>query len=731
VCIASVWLLLQLILLTPATSAAGSAACPNSQSPGFRAYLPDCRAYEMVSPVYKEAFSPVLSGGVTGLSENGEQMLVENLGSFAGVESPGGLGANYRIERTGIGWKTAPLEIPLSRFPIYSVVSVSPDFSRGLWFATGQGGIERDVFFSPISGPLIPIGPSAPPGGLKRALNFTGASKDLLHVIFTARSPQGEEEHTIWPGDPTTGERSLSLYEYVGTDNIEPLLVGVSDEHRVAHISESHLVSDCGTTLGDEEDTYNAISETGATVFFTASACGGSPTVNELYARVGEEKSVAISEPPLAIPERECTGVCREDEDEENGHKRSNGIFEGASQDGSKVFFRTTQSLVNSDEDGEGTGSDLYEAEIEGEGGGAEGEGTSAHVSRLIQISHDLNAGQAAEMQGMARVSEDGSHVYFVAKGVLTTEPDLSLRPGHQVAVEGEDNLYVYERDARYPDGHTSFVTTLSATDSKDWGPTDLRPVQATSDGHFLVFQSTADLTPDQEGRENDATQVFEYDAEAETLVRVSQGQDGYNKDGNTSEYPATIPHQEYVIESPVNRFLSLAISADGSHVFFSSEDALTPQALDGVNSVYEYDEGRISLISDGHDNVRLAEQAATELVGTDESGRDVFFTTADSLVPQDTDTQVDLYDARIDGGFPAPATPVPCMGDPCQNPPSVAPSLLVPGVAPSTAEPPPANSVPDAQSKAQPKKKPKKLKRRAKKSKGKKRKISKGRGRS
>jgi hypothetical protein len=33
------------------------------------------------------------------------------------------------------------------------------------------------------------------------------------------------------------------------------------------------------------------------------------------------------------------------------------------------------------------------------------------------------------------------------------------------------------------------------------------------------------------------------------------------------------------------------------------------------------------------------------------ENGEDVFFLTADQLAPQDTDTQVDYYDAREDGG--------------------------------------------------------------------------------
>ena len=60
--------------------------------------------------------------------------------------------------------------------------------------------------------------------------------------------------------------------------------------------------------------------------------------------------------------------------------------------------------------------------------------------------------------------------------------------------------------------------------------------------GGFLVFQSTAHLTSDQEGFGSEAGQVFEYDAGAESLVRVSHGQNGFNDDGNSNEYSATIP---------------------------------------------------------------------------------------------------------------------------------------------------------------------------------------------
>jgi hypothetical protein len=720
---------LLILLQVPAiTRAAGSSVtCPNESSPGFRTYLPDCRAYELVTPPYKEGVPPTLFGsGIMAISMDGEQVLDETLASVAGLENPGLVGNSYDFKRTESGWTTSPLEIPLSKYPLYKLIGVSPDLASQLWLSHGLEGSNQEYSFSSPAVPLTLMGLAAPKGDSISALAFKGSSTDLLHAVFIAHSPQiGSEEPTLWPSDPTVGEGTPSLYEYVGTGNSEsgPILVGVKDEHRVTHIGadDSDLVSDCGTVLGDEEDEYNAISENGATIFFTAAACGGSPEVNELYARVGQEKTVAISEPVYppdqgtgSDPE-ECNSACRATTQEP-------ATFAGASADGSKVFFLTSQPLLNSDNNVE---PDLYEAEIEGEGAGAEGEGAHARIGKLVQVSQDPNAGQAAEVQGVARVSEDGSHVYFVAKGILTTEPDLSLRSGHQTAVEHEDNLYVYERDAQYPNGHIAFIATLQPADEEDWRSKDLRPVQSTPDGRFLVFQSTADLTPDQEDRETEATQVFEYDTENQTLVRASQGQDGYNEDGNTSEHPATIPVQGYRVDSPVRRFEGLAVSADGSYVFFSSEDVLTSQALSGSNNVYEYHEGQIALISDGHDSARLAESPATELVGTDESGGDVFFTTADSLVPQDTDTQVNLYDARIDGGFAPVATPAPCTGDSCQEPSTAALSLLMPGMAS------PVQEVGVSQPKVASKKKPVKPKSKKKKKKKRKAKAKKGSARS
>jgi hypothetical protein len=655
---AAIVVALLLLVVVLGVACAGASACPNETSPGFRAYLPDCRAYELVSPEYKEASKIAIEE----MSEGGA-LRIESLGNFSAPENLSGFGNSYLLSRDPYNWTASSLTVPFSSFSGYSVWAMSSDFGRSFWFAGAPGHSLENPYLGSPGGPLTLVGPGGP-GTVLTGLSFIGASDDLLHVLFRDRSPGSEEENQLWPGDTTDPGRIPSLYEYAGTGNAEPRLVGVSNEESMEeaalkkgeqHINEAaNLISNCGTSLGSaqEEDAYNAVSASGMTVFFTAEACG-SPPVDEVYARLSGERTIAISEPLLSVPGRICTGACATAESVPGD--RQAGLFAGASLDGSRVYFLTRQSLVNGDENGDGSGMDLYEAEI-----------TGGVVSRLAQVSRggsgDPTPGSGADVLGVARVSEDGSHVYFVAEGVLTGANKEGKTP-----VVGQPNLYLVTTECSgggtacvNPVEHTSFVATLSAAgDGGDWSSRDVRPVQATPYGDFLVFQSTAHLTPGN-------PQVFEYDAQTEALVQISRG-----------ATTATMPVQNYQESLPDERFTDLALSSDGSRVFFSSDDALTPQALEGFENVYEYHEGQISLISDGHDTQRDHEFFGPQLIGTDESGQDVFFTTADSLVPQDSDTHVDVYDARIDGGFPGPVAPAACEGDTCQeasNPPPLPP---------------------------------------------------------
>jgi hypothetical protein len=761
------------------------------------------------------------------MTADGEHLLAVDFAGIAGTENEeqnGEFGAIYEFSRTPVGWNVEALEPPASRFPRSIFVAASADLSRSLWKVVvagkegeEQGGGATDYIYfmrdaTAGGARFTSVGPQVAPGsepGGQQA-GFVSGDGALGHMVIDV----GSEHKQLWPGDKTA-EGAESLYEYNGTSSAEPVLVGVKNAGPLEgkpHVNEgAELVSECGTILGSYRtgSVYNALSANGAFAYFTAQhveGCSGhQPPVDELYSRINGSQTVAVSEPAMtAQREIECTGVCREDENGENGHERSSGRFEGASEDGSRVFFTTEQPLLNGDED---SSPDLYEAVLEG---GA--------VKRLVQVSHSAVKGQAANVVSVGRISRDGSHVYYVANGVLTTKPNGN----GEAAEEGGYNLYVYDTHRE----HTSFVANLltrgerkeveagefarthqtleelekeleaelegnvrleilertdeleenralktkplqleeekaeieakraevkatiagiaarKAECNKDrekgklklaeeceakvkveegtlageetelkedeavlkkteqelahkitqrivnWTGVGIqdeqRPFATTPDGGELMFVSGRHLT----GSEDTSTvdQVFEYDAQTERLVRVSVGQrsaafpGGYGDNGNTTDQrdaPEVVRTPEYGRRMlPTEPVSKLSLSENGT-VVFSSRDALTPLAVSGRENVYQYRNGNVYLVSAGNEAVPVQPpNGSSRLLGTDETGRDVFFYTNESLVPQDTNTQADWYDARGGGGFPATPAQAGCEGDACQGAPSGTPLL-------------------------------------------------------
>ncbi len=679
----AVGLLLCLGVCAPAAAVA-DVACPNEALRVERSSrLPDCRAYELVTPPYKEGAPVQGLQGEFAVSPDGTRLIGSSQGIFAGAEEGGSFGSllegtAYELSRTVAGWQATALGPPQSRYVDAGMYDASADLQRTLW---GLGTLTQpegvsDLYIEQPRGTFTEVGPFTPTSDLANAgrYSYLGASADLSHVLFSTQPGYR------WPFDQTVGGAS-TLYEYAGTANAAPLLVGVS-----GGAGSTELVSRCGTLLGssgidggDSGSVYNAISASGARVFFTAigsddEECGASqPPVDELLAReegssgAGERRTVAISEPA----HEDCSACIAAPP---GGVQ--DAIFQGASRDGSEVFFTSAQKLLP--EAGEGT-MNLYEYDFQAPAG-----------EKLMLVSSGISSGTVAEVQGVARVSEDGSHVYFVATGVL----DPAANSIGAVAVPGQDNLYVYERDSQFPGGRASFVATLSPTDAADWGRDD-RPVLASAAGRYLVFSSQADLL--REGLASGVAQVFQYDAQTGALVRASIGQGDFDDDGRTPLYSATIPTQQAdAFDSPTTA-AGMVAPEDGA-VFFASANALTPQALDNLTdtlgeaepNIYEYRAGSVHLISDGRDDSALDSAPGVQLLGSDPSGGDVFFTTVNSLLPQDTDTQQDIYDARVEGGFPAPVPPSSCFGEACQGPPSPPPPLTLAADGPmgSSADP-------------------------------------------
>jgi len=195
------------------------------------------------------------------------------------------------------------------------------------------------------------------------------------------------------------------------------------------------------------------------------------------------------------------------------------------------------------------------------------------------------------------------------------------------------------------------------------------------------------------------AEQVYRYDAGTGRLARVSVGVRGFDDDGNAAAAGARIVTQDDPVGQPRR---DPSMSDDGGVVFFQSPAGLTPDALNDVpvnatgglaQNVYEWEAdgvrgcgeaaGCVYLISDGRDvteggGSESATASSVELLGSDATGDDVFFMTADALVPGDTNSQIDYYDARVDGGFPAPPQETACEGGACRGAGSE-PSLFAP----------------------------------------------------
>jgi hypothetical protein len=230
----------------------------------------------------------------------------------------------------------------------------------------------------------------------------------------------------------------------------------------------------------------------------------------------------------------------------------------------------------------------------------------------------------------------------------------------------------------------------------------------ATSDGSRFLFLDRASLTGynsfGPKCVENDTqpgfcAEAYVYDATAGSVTCVSCNPTGSPPLGGTN-----------LIGTPQKNTLLPAysegeISPDGSRVFFETGDALVPQDTNGLPDVYEWENGRIYLISSGQGTF------GSDFSGASSDGSDVFITTTDRLAPQDTENSVQVYDARVGGGFPYRPFTTGCDSGQCQGPQTLAPVFGVPASATfvGLGNPAPAASAPVV--KAKPKTKAKRCK--------------------
>lgn len=496
---------------------------------------------------------------------------------------------------------------------------------------------------------LVTSAPSEEPS--KFFLELLGVTPDLRHIVMGTPA-------ALTPEATANGEGN-NLYEWAGdrSQRLQPINVPLAPVKPNETTSERAL-------LGTGRDESRTVASDGSRVFWSL------PHRHSLFMRenVGQPQSPVDGAGNCMMPSDACTIQVDRTEVKEpktSVEESGYGKFITASASGSKVFFTDQQRLTpGSTAGGEAAHQDLYLFNVE--------------TGRLTDLTPDERDVGGASVLGVLEASEDGSYVYFVAEGVLS-----GVNGDSRLPTVGSENLYMWHESA-FGEATTTFIAALANSDNghsshqpvvaNDWEPsTAFRTARATPNGRRLVFMSDESLT----GYDNrDAKvagmrdeEVYIYDAVSGHLTCVSCNPGGVRPDG-PSGIPGGTP---WLLGGALGTYQSHVLDEAGDRVFFDSRDALVPQDTNGEQDVYEWEQdgtgscrvqgGCVFLLSSGTNN------GESSFVDASASGNDAFFITRTQLVGQDTDQLRDLYDARVGGGFPQPASPAPCEEESCLPP--------------------------------------------------------------
>lgn len=663
--VAAVGVLVVFTCLTVAPARAAGEGCPNEELRVEQdaQYLPDCRAYELVSP--------------RGTIPGGEEVMAAAGGggvswfSYYPPSSGGEYGGFYRSVRGVDGWSSEGV-IPPQSVSSRASFSCAPSMyfsaelsvgvlidgldSSGAQHGAGAEGSEEG-FCGRSQLPLVsdePVGWQNEPEGFQnlfvrqfgtssyRLVNRTPTGVLPGNAYFQAGSTEPGEEfsHVVFTeqanltGDAPAGQ---DLYEW--NDGTVRLVSYLPDGQPVLGMLANGGYPKMGGTFRAAAVVTHAVSRGGSTVFFTAEG--------KLFARMNAERSQSVvAGGGCTEPEGGCTVQV---DASQAGGSGGGGTFLAANAEGTRAFLVDGAEAKLTESTQPGSGVNLYVYDLPEE-----------KLRDLTAVAH-------AEVLGLSGLSEDGSTIYFVAKGALA-----------EGATAGQPNLYVATNT-----GTIAFIATLNdnpyLTDQSDWGDEAyslaVLHARVSPNGEFFLFQSTESLTgydnmpvePAQcrngIGESAPCSELFLYDAVTRTLSCVSCDPDGARPTAPAETYPlAIMGNAEYEPGYPPRYVLN-----DG-RVFFNSSDPLLPERdVNGQRDVYEYYEGRLSLISSGTSPDR------SEFVDASENGEDVFFLSAQNLVGAADGTAYKLYDARVGGGFEGGAGVVEgeaCgSGDGCRSP--------------------------------------------------------------
>jgi hypothetical protein len=400
---------------------------------------------------------------------------------------------------------------------------------------------------------------------------------DAFNALFEGNSPDGESAFF-------STEESL-----VGPDKDKR-----SDVYMRELAGATHLLSvatdSCSGTCGNSEAAdanFVAASADGSVVFFATNEPldeADSDTAFDLYAydlSTGKTKLVSSAAPG-------CTGSC--------GNGSAPSFYGGSSEDGSIVYFTTTESLAPGDGD---QFEDIYRREL-----------APAGVTSLVTPS---GACPSLDCDALFRgTTPNGGSVFF-----HTTQP-IDPADGDE-----ESDLYAWSG---------SGIKLVSRPDpSCGTCANEHKPAifaSASADGARVIFQTSEVLVA---GDSDASTDVYERDLAAETTTLVSPSGACLSSDCNP-EYRAA--------------------SSDGNLVFFQTAERLDAGDSDSALDLYSQDleTATTSLVSAPAPGCTGCGNGDTEAkFGALAAGATkVFFSTADSLVESDEDEAVDVYQRNL-----------------------------------------------------------------------------------
>jgi hypothetical protein len=607
---------------------------------GASAALPDCRAYEQVSPVAKSGVDALGTVGVVQASSAGAGVSyfamepfpgtvgTAQVPSYLGLRSPG-----------GDEWSTLGVEALAPPGTAEEVLAVTEDFSKAIievitepadtracepHLVVCASNVQSNVYVRDNATGSFQLLASQQPRSTK--LGFADATPGGRRILF-------ETETQLTP----EAEPGVNLYEW---DEAKPSaervsLVGVLPGGGAP--KEGSFAGPGGPAVERQKPretfwpfyTQNTISEDGSRVFFSDIETGF------VYMREPEaKKTIQISA------------------------GKEPAYWRAATRDGGYVFYTEGETLYRFN-------ASRFK------------ESAKPEPEALEEAREPLTTGGAEGVLGVLGISEeDGSYAYFAARGVLAA----NANGRGETAVEGGQNLYVW---------HNGVTTFIAPGNAPDWAPyrttTGLasegpsgggKASRVTPEGKQLLFYSSEPLTG---YNNNGLNEFYLYSAEQplsqDNPVCVSCNPAGVPAAVVNATTEARLDDTNRGITLHVNQrnpFLTHNLSSDGRRVFFETAEALVPGDENfETKDVYEWEadgEGSCTSAAQNHGCLYLIStgQGPGESYFGDAStdGSDVFFFTRQPLVGQDGDTNGDLYDARIGGGIaaqsPAPAA-APC----------------------------------------------------------------------